>query len=260
MQKIGVGNYELAYSEIVPEQIQEQDTVLIFLHEALGSIKQWKDFPMKLCAQLSLKGIMYERRGYGNSSPILEKRDENYLHNYALVELPQLIENLQLSSKKIILVGHSDGGTMALLYAIRPSVELAGIVTMAAHVLNEPETIEGIYPAIKAWEAGKLEGLRKYHGDKTDRLFHEWSQTWISDFFTSWDIREEIKGIEVPTLIIQGEDDQYGTVLQVKGIEEACQGISETILIEKCGHSPHLEQKELVINHITNFISKNANL
>lgn len=260
MQKISIDDYELAYEEILPSSNFNQDTVVLFLHEALGSIGQWKTFPQELCDAIQLKGIVYERRGYGNSSPLAQPRDENYLHDYALVELPKFIEALELSDKKIILVGHSDGGTMALLYAMRLSSALAGVVTMAAHVLNEPETIEGIYPAIKAYEAGKLKGLHKYHGDKTDRLFQEWSQTWISDFFKSWDIREEIKGITCPALILQGKDDQYGTTLQLEGIKNACNGVHESHLIGNCGHSPHLEQNEEVISLITNFITKYAKL
>ena len=140
--------------------------VALFIHEALGSIGQWKSFPQELCDELGVQGIVYDRQGHGNSSNFIEERDEHYLHHYAMKELPPFAEMVIPKDKKILLIGHSDGGSISLLYDHKYPARIAGMVTMAAHVINEPETIAGIQPAVDAYELGKLDGLKKYHGDK----------------------------------------------------------------------------------------------
>lgn len=237
-------NYEL----IEPEKVCTDSTVLLFLHEALGSIGQWKSFPQQLCDELGLKGITYERQGHGNSSPLTENRTERYLHDYAFSELPDFIDFVIDPSKKIILIGHSDGGTISLLYGSKFPERIAGIVTMAAHVINEPETIAGIQPAVDAFEMGKLDGLKKHHAEKTDALFFAWANIWRDDQFLNWNIVPEI-GSKLPGLFIQGADDQYGTVKQLELIQSKFpNGRSE--LIQACGHHPHLEQNQHVISAI----------
>ena len=223
--------------------------VLLFLHEALGSIAQWKAFPEKLCSELNLPGIVYERQGHGSSSPLLQERAANYLHNYALTELPAFLDAIH-EKRPIVLVGHSDGGTIALLFASAYPGRIAGIVTMAAHVINEPETIQGIAPAINAYKAGKLDGLKKYHGDKTEALFYAWANIWRSDAFAKWDITAEISNSVSHGIFIQGADDQYGTVKQLDLISQNYSGIHSTILLENCGHHPHLEQEKVVMDSI----------
>ncbi|MEX1191861.1 MAG: alpha/beta hydrolase [Brumimicrobium sp.] len=237
---------DMAYQEI--GDLSSDDTLLLFLHEAIGSIAQWQDFPTKLCETLKLPGIILEFPGYGFSSSYNIKRDEKYLHNFALNHLPAFLKTIDLN-KKIIIIGHSDGGTNALLYSSKYPQNIKGIVTMAAHVLNEKETKEGVQPAIDAYEAGKMKGLEMYHGDKTETVFYAWANTWLSKSFSNWNISEDIKNNSTPALVIQGKNDQYGTDKQVHLICNLIKNATP-IFIESCGHAPHIEQKTDVIQNI----------
>lgn len=247
------GSLELNYDEIEPEQLNSDSTVALFIHEALGSIRQWKTFPQELCNELGLLGIAYDRQGHGGSSAFSSERDENYLHDYALKELPAFIESIIPSSKKILLIGHSDGGSISLLLDFKLKSRIVGIVTMAAHVINEPETIAGIQPAIDAYKLGKLDGLRKYHGKKTDALFYAWANIWRDPRFLDWNIVDEI-GSNTPGLFIQGKTDQYGTPKQLELIQSRFSN-GTTLLLDGCGHHPHLEKKGEVIWAICEFLS-----
>jgi pimeloyl-ACP methyl ester carboxylesterase len=246
MQAI-VNNITLNYERIGATSTDKP--VLLFLHEALGSIGQWKDFPEKLCRALKLSGIVYERQGHGASSPLSSSRTARYLHQYALEELPAFLDAIK-ESRPLVLIGHSDGGSIALLFASAFPDRVAGIVTMAAHVINEPETIDGIAPAISAYKAGKLDGLWKYHGDKTHALFYAWADIWRSDVFRNWNITEEISNSNAKALFIQGADDQYGTEKQLDLISQHYKAPHSSLLLEKCGHHPHLEQAEIVLKTI----------
>lgn len=228
--------------------------VLIFLHEALGSIAQWKSFPQELCAATGLSGIVAERRGHGQSDPLNSPRTPEYLHDY-MYELRELLSELLPLKQSVILIGHSDGGTIGLLYARHFPQHILALVTIAAHTFVEPETLAGITPTIVAYNNRKLDGLKRIHGDKTDFLFHAWADTWQSKEFRNWDIREEIYGITCPVLILQGINDQYGTIAQVQSIEMAAQ-LHQSFILPDCGHHPHLEKSALVIEQIRSFTSK----
>lgn len=254
-----IDNIELNHTALEPKMLRSDSTVLLFLHEALGSIGQWKSFPQNLCDDLGLKGIVYERQGHGESSPFNASRDHMYLHNYALHELPAFIED-NVKGKKIILVGHSDGGTIALLYAHKHPSNIHGIITMAAHVINEPETVAGISPALEAYKAGKLDGLKKYHGEKTEALFYAWADTWRSEEFADWNICNEIGSSRIPGLFVQGVEDQYGTVQQLKLIKEKFRNTGKTVMIDNCGHHPHLEKMDEVIELISKWISDSVSI
>lgn len=255
MQHIQLQNKTIAVQTIRVEQNRNEHIILVFLHEALGSIGQWKAFPELLCKKLQLDGFVYERQGHGNSSPFSIERTASYLHEYAWDELNELITTAFSSDKKIILVGHSDGGTIALLYAAKFPKNVLACVTMAAHVINEPETIAGIQPAIDAYEAGKLVGLTKYHGDKTEALFYAWARTWKSDEFEQWNICEEIQSISCPVLALQGSTDQYGTEKQLDLIKANVSGKVKTLLISNCGHHPHLEVPENILSEIQQYFT-----
>ncbi|MDX1447069.1 alpha/beta fold hydrolase, partial [Lishizhenia sp.] len=212
-------------------------------------------FPQQLCDRLKLSGIVYERQGYASSSPLTEKRNDDYLERYALDELPKFLDAVLEEKQKAILIGHSDGGSIALLYAQKYNERLKAVVTMAAHVINEPETLAGIQPAVEAYEKGKLDGLKKYHGDKTNDLFYAWANTWNAPFFKDWNICKKIDKVVVDALIIQGKMDQYGTEQQVDLILDHIQSSKkEKLMLDDCGHHPHLEQKQEVITAIYNFI------
>ncbi len=252
-KKIILSTHQVNMAFVEPGKVLEEDIYLVFLHEALGSIGQWRNFPQLLCDALGMRGFVYERQGHGASDALTAKRNERYLHDYAYNELPELMQALIPAGKKVVLIGHSDGGTIALLYAAKFPKLVAGLVTMAAHVLAEPETLAGIYPAIEAYRLGKLEGLKKYHGEKTETLFFAWADTWLSAAFKGWNIVDEIQGIACPALIIQGRDDQYGTPLQVDLIVQQLPA-AEGLILENCGHQPHLEKGEEVRLIIRNWI------
>lgn len=255
MQHIQLQNKTIAVQTIRVEQNRNEHIILVFLHEALGSIGQWKAFPELLCKKLQLDGFVYERQGHGSSSPFSNERTASYLHDYAWDELNELIQTAFPSDKKIILVGHSDGGTIALLYAAKFTKNVLACVTMAAHVINEPETIAGIQPAIDAYEAGKLVGLTKYHGDKTESLFYAWARTWKSSEFEHWNICKDIQSISCPVLALQGSTDQYGTEKQLDLIKQNVSGKVKTIMLPNCGHHPHLEVPEHVLSEIQQFFA-----
>lgn len=244
---------QLHFESIRVDNVQN-DTILIFLHEALGSIPQWRNFPTELCHLLGMNGLVYERQGHGQSDSLSKLRTSSYLHDYAWNELTAFLETILSPEQSIILVGHSDGGTIALLYASKFPKKVKGVITMAAHVINEAETIAGIAPAVEAFEAGKLEKLRSFHGDKTDALFYAWANTWKHPEFASWNICSEISTLTIPSLIIQGEKDQYGTIKQLQLIADNVKGKCQIELIKDCAHHPHLEKSEKIKSLIQNFI------
>lgn len=231
--------------------------ILVFLHEALGSIVQWKSFPSELCNALHLPGLVIERSGHGKSSALTKERDIHYLHEYA-DETMEVLREILNPNQWIIFVGHSDGGSVALIIAARKAKNILAVATMAAHTFVEDETLAGIHPAIEAFEAGKLDGLYKIHGEKTKPLFYAWANTWLAPGFKHWDIRKEMNSIEVPVLAIQGKDDQYGTEEQVNSI--VLNKVNRLgRIIPACGHHPHLERKETVIRELQNWVKEITN-
>jgi pimeloyl-ACP methyl ester carboxylesterase len=226
---------------------------LMFLHEGLGCTAMWKDFPRRLCRLTGCAGLVYDRLGYGRSSPLAAPRTIHYLHAYALQELPRVIAAL-LPERPIVLVGHSDGGTIALLHSAERPPYLAGIITEAAHVFVESVTLDGIRAAVTAFENGRLGGLVKYHGERSEAVFRAWSDTWLSDWFAEWNIEYALSAINVPLLVIQGREDQYATERQVHTIVTRSGGPATPALIDRCSHVPHLEQPEVVLQLMADFI------
>lgn len=249
------GGVSLPYLFLEPAVVKDEDTVIIFLHEGLGSIPQWKDFPQKVCEMLQLRGVVYEREGYGTASPFRSKRGVDYLEKYALEELPQFIDEL-LPDKNIILFGHSDGGSIALIYASAFPQKVKGIVTEAAHIFVEDITVIGIKKALQTFDQSpKLqEALAKYHGDKTVDLFYAWAKTWLTPEFFKWNIVHDLHKITAPALIIQGYYDEYGSPQQVEIIVEKTTGKAQPLLLKDCGHSPHKDREATVLNETKTFI------
>lgn len=257
MEKIiRIDSKEINVQWINPAALNGSRPVLVFLHEALGSIVQWKSFPSDLCQSLDLCGVVIERSGHGKSGQLTAARDIHYLHHYADETLEVLREILP-PRQKYILVGHSDGGSIALIIASRQPKDLVAVTTMAAHTFVEDETLNGIYPAMEAFEAGKLDGLYRIHGEKTKNLFDAWATTWLHPAFKDWDIRSEIGAFTVPVLAMQGTDDQYGTEEQVRSIVRGHENRTGK-MIPSCGHHPHLEKKELVVREMEKWISFNS--
>ncbi|WP_247666410.1 alpha/beta fold hydrolase [Aquimarina sp. MMG015] len=226
---------------------------IIFLHDSLGCIELWRDFPNKIKKSTNFNVLSYDRQGYGKSERFSEtKRSKDYLKKEAEI-LARLIDTLEL--KKVILFGHSDGGTIALLTASLYPEKVTGIITEGAHVFVEKETLQGIRKAKIAYKTTNLKDkLTKYHQNNTEDVFRMWTETWLSPSFLDWNIENYLSNIQCPSLIIQGENDEYGTLEQVYSIVRKTTGKSKSLIIPNIGHTPHKENSEVVIDKTTNFV------
>lgn len=229
---------------------------IIFLHEGLGCIEMWKDYPETLCNQLNMQGLVYDRAGYGKSKGDLTTRTSNYLHEGA-EELFELIHNLKLENKHIILYGHSDGGSIALIFGAKYPKLCQSIITEAAHVFVEQVTLDGIKPAEKAFREGKLNGLKKFHGKTYEAVFYAWVNIWNHSSFLDWNIESELRNITCPQLSIQGINDQYGTLKQIESITHNTKGNTITFTPDNCGHAPFKEKRNEVMEKVIRFIQMN---
>jgi len=240
-----MGTITLDDAELYVETINgdERLPVLVFLHEGLGSVAQWRDFPRRVCVATGCPGLLYDRQGYGRSSPLRATRTVHYLHDYALRELPAVLASL--GARPYILIGHSDGGSIALIHAAGQPPGLRGVVTLAAHVIVETLSVAGIRAAKVAFDEGKLRGLERYHGARTAQIFAAWADTWLRPSFAHWDIRYLLPSIDCPVLALQGSADQYGTVAQLDAVAAGAPK-AEVRMLEGCGHSPHQDLPELV--------------
>lgn len=232
----------------------DAERLIIFLHEGLGSIGLWKKFPHEVCALTKSKGIVYDRSGYGNSSGDLANRKADYLH-LAANELYEAFFENKTYDLPVYLYGHSDGGSIALIFAALYPDKVAGIITEAAHVINEPETLAGVKAARPYFNEGKFDGLKKYHGENYKAVFYAWNDIWLSEEFRHWNIVELLEKITCPALIFQGDDDEYGTIKQVELIEKHIGSKVSIRMLKNCGHAPHKEQKELVILNVKNWLN-----
>jgi pimeloyl-ACP methyl ester carboxylesterase len=230
--------------------------LLLFLHEGLGSIAQWKHFPDELCSKLQLPGLIYERYGYGHSTPLQENRKDDYLHVESDYYLPLFIKALKLENRPLILIGHSDGGTIALLYTSLFPTQVKYIVSMAAHVFVEQISTTSAVKLIEKYKhhADFREKFKKYHFEHADNTFYQFAETISRQSFQSWNIENCLPKINTPILILQGKSDHYGTEKQVYAIFEKTKSSKKHyLLIDNCGHSPHLEAKEIVLTEIQSF-------
>lgn len=227
---------------------------IIFLHEGLGSVAMWRDWPAQVCADTGRPGIVYSRRGYGGSQPVPDVRgtgrlEPDYMHREALEVLPALIAALGID--KPVLLGHSDGGTIALLHASR--FDVAACIVMAPHVIVEEQSVQAIEEARKAYEAGGLrDRLQRYHSD-VDCAFWQWNDVWLSPAFRGFDIRPDCRRIQAPVLAIQGKEDPYGSLRQIDEIQPT-RGPFEQLVLARCGHSPHRDQPEATRRRIAAFL------
>ena len=228
---------------------------LVFLHEGLGSILHWRDVPRRLAAATGLPALVYDRWGFGNSEPLRLPRPDDYLEREAGEALPDLLAACGVG--RHILIGHSDGGTIALLHAARQPAGLLGVATEAAHVFVEDCTIEGIESAVTAWrETDLARRLARYHGDKAESVFRGWAETWLRPGFRGWRMVDRLPAIDCPCLVIQGIDDMYGTRAQVEAITGGVAGPAEALLVPDCGHAPHLEAPAVVLPAIAGFVHR----
>lgn len=229
---------------------------LVFLHEGLGSVAMWRDWPASLCAATGRAGVVYSRQGYGRSSPVPDVRgaprelpggqrsgrlQPDYMHREALQVLPRLLHRLGLA--RPVLVGHSDGGTIALIHAAHHPV--TACVVLAPHVMVEDISVQSIEQARRAYLDGDLRArLARYHAD-VDVAFWQWNEVWLSPAFRAFDIRGEVRAITAPLLAIQGTEDPYGTMAQIDDLAAAVPH-AQLVKLPGCGHSAHKDQPEAV--------------
>ncbi|NRF65645.1 alpha/beta hydrolase [Aquincola sp. S2] len=229
---------------------------MVFLHEGLGSLSMWKDFPQQLVDALGWRGLVYSRPGYGRSTPrdAEEAWQLDFMHRQAHEVLPALLRALGIVADQTPpwLFGHSDGGSIALLYAARFHRQTAGLVVLAPHILVEDMGLRSIEATRQAYLDTDLRDKLARHHDDPDSAFWGWNRIWLHPPFREWSIEGEIGAIECPVLAVQGLDDQYGTLEQIRGIARR---VPQTRLLElaDCGHSPHRDQPEALIAAVGSF-------
>jgi len=228
---------------------------LVFLHEGLGSIRQWRDFPAKVAAATGSRALIYDRYGYGQSDLLQEeRRTVCFMHDEALRALPELLRVLGVENP--LLIGHSDGASIALIYA-GAGHAVRGVVAMAPHVFIEPVCLSSIAKAAHAFESTELAArLGRYHRDAR-KTFHGWADVWLDPQFEGWDIREDyLPRIDCPVLAIQGYDDEYGTLAQLDEIKRRVKGRCELLKLKDCGHAPFREQPDKTLQAIVQFVNE----
>lgn len=228
---------------------------MIFLHDSLGCTDMWGDFPTELGVSAKCNVIVYDRRGYGRSRPFpCTRRDRGYMELEA-DELRGLMEYWALDDA--ILFGHSDGGSIALITGAKYPAKISAIITEGAHIFVEEETVKGIMGAMERYVEGDLRSrLERYHGDKTHEMFRAWADTWTSEWFRGWNIGGFLPAVTCPSLIIQGEVDEYGTLAQVGETVAGTKGPSSGLIIPGVKHSPHREAPARVIQAVSRFIGQ----
>jgi pimeloyl-ACP methyl ester carboxylesterase len=236
-------------------RIGEGAPTLVFLHEALGSIGQWKGLPEELSERTGLPALAYERQGHGRSSPLSLPRAGDYLRHEAEVVLPAVLTACGVT--RPVLFGHSDGATIALMYAAAFPERPTACIALAPHVMVEEMTLAGIRAAEADPDAAEnRRRLARYHGDRTETLWRAWTETWLRPGFQGCELRGRLGRIACPTLAIQGEEDAYGSARQVMLIAEKAAGPVETLLLPGCGHQPHLERRGTVVEAAAAFLAR----
>ena len=238
--------------------VQSNLPTLIFLHEGLGCTSMWKNFPQELSTRTGCPALVFSRFGYGKSDSSPTPWKINFMHKQALKILPLIIQKAQI--KKYILIGHSDGGSIGIIFSGSPHINklngLKGLITEAAHVFCEQISVDCIKQAKINYEHHDLrQGLEKYHGSNTENAFRGWNDVWLNPQFIHWNIEKYLNKIRVPMLAIQGKDDQYGTNKQIISIKNHVDDI-ETHLLDNCRHSPHNDQPKIVLDLMSQFIHK----
>jgi pimeloyl-ACP methyl ester carboxylesterase len=230
---------------------------LVFLHEGLGCVDIWRDFPDRLAAATGCAALVYSRAGYGRSSPAPLPRPLRYMHVEGLEVLPRLLDEVGLED--VLLVGHSDGASIALIHAggADPDHRVRGVIAEAPHVFCEEISVSSIRLARQDFEKGNLRAkLVPLHGENVDCAFWGWNDAWLDPGFAAWNIEEYLPRIGVPVLVIQGRDDRYGTEAQYQRIMASCGGSTDLLVLDDCGHSPHRDQPAAALAAMVAFIGR----
>jgi pimeloyl-ACP methyl ester carboxylesterase len=231
---------------------------LVFLHEGLGSVSGWRDFPARVADATGLGALIYSRWGYGRSDARPPPWPLRYMHDEALVTLPQVLDAAGV--REAVLVGHSDGGSIALVFAgsgLPAAARVRALVLEAPHVFVEDVSVTSIAAAAEAYRKTALrERLQRQHGDNVDGAFWGWNRAWLDPAFRAWNIEEYLPRVRVPSLVVQGEDDVYGTLSQVDAIERRSGGPVSRLVLPGCGHAPHRDQPEATLAAMVAFLSQ----
>jgi pimeloyl-ACP methyl ester carboxylesterase len=222
------------------------------LHEGLGSVAMWKNFPEQVAKATGCGVLAYSRYGHGKSRRLAEQRSVDFMHHEAKVVLPELLA--QNGIRRPILLGHSDGASIALIYAGIWPESVRGVVLEAPHIFVEEYGLRSIAAIRELYESGDLpKKLSRYH-DHADEMFRGWNDIWLDPLFRDWNIEDYLGAITCPTLVIQGENDEYGTLAHVEAIQRRVTG-AQAVILRRCGHSPHRDQPELTIDAIRRFVA-----
>jgi pimeloyl-ACP methyl ester carboxylesterase len=250
---LDIGAQRLEYRFIGPQP--DKVPTLVLLHEGLGCVGLWNDFPDKLAAATGTGVFVYSRAGYGKSSPVSLPRPLSYMHDEARGTLPKLLD--AIGFRRGLLIGHSDGASITAIYAgSHQDHRIGGLVLIAPHFFTEDPGIASIVEARKAYESGDLRArLARWHDD-VDNAFKGWNGAWLDPQFRKWNITEFLAYIRVPVLIVQGEDDQYGTVKQIEVAEQECYCPVEVALLPGARHSPQREAPEPTLKAISDFVAR----
>jgi pimeloyl-ACP methyl ester carboxylesterase len=231
--------------------------VVVFLHEGLGSVAIWRDFPERFCREHGFTGLVFSRYGYGQSTPrpAEERWSSTFMHEQAFEAVPAFLASLNV--ERPWLFGHSDGGTIALLYASRFSDRIVGISVVAPHIFMEEINIGNLSKMRETYLTTDLPSkLQRYHAD-VDSAFWGWNDAWLSPAFREWSIEDELSSISCPVLAVQGKDDDYGTLEQIYGIKKKVPD-AEVLVLPNCGHSPHRDQPAELSKEVGRFIKKSC--
>ena len=251
---ISIDGASLEYRMIGPRP--SEAPTLVMLHEGLGSVSIWGTFPSALAARTGMGVFLYSRSGYGRSSPVLLPRPLDFMQRDAVEVVPKLLD--AIGFQRGVLLGHSDGASIAAFYAgIVQDRRLRGLVLMAPHFFTEPEGLAEISRARENYKTGELRKRLARHHDNVDVAFRGWCDAWLDPGFErSFDLTEALVHIQVPILIVQGKDDRYGTVRQIRIAEEKCHCPVESVLLDRCGHSPHRDQPSATLEAVGTFLDR----
>ena len=248
---LDVDGLRLEYRMLGPSP--ENAPTVVMLHEGLGSVSMWRVFPDRVAKTTGFGVFVYSRMGYGSSSPCEVPRPLTYMHDEALATLPCILDGIGF--RVGVMLGHSDGASIAAIHAGGCRDErVRGLILMAPHFFTEDAGIESIARSKADFEAADLRArLYKHHGDNVDGAFWGWNRAWLEPGFRRWDIREYLAKIRTPVLIIQGENDEYGSEKQIQVARAQCSAPVQALLLPLCGHSPHRDQPERTLTEIAAF-------
>lgn len=226
---------------------------LVLLHEGLGSVSTWRDFPKRLAEATGCGALVYSRAGYGGSDPVPLPRPLRFMHDEAAV-LHEVLDAADV--RDAVLVGHSDGASIAVIHAGSGApARVRGLALLAPHVFVEDVTVRSIERAAESYRIGDLRrALERHHGANVDVAFWGWNRAWLDPGFRSWNLEEFLPAIRVPVVLIQGQDDEYGTLRQLDAIGSGCAGPVRRLVLPRCGHAPHRDEPEETLRALADFV------